>query len=121
MAQREVAYTFLDVKYPQIICKGCQAEFEYLESDCTHPNVSFQPPTGTSKGSKGKSKGSAKGSDGVPKGKGRGAFAEYKGKGKGKGEGGTTGDVDIMAILKQYGTGIISEQQAMLIKSAMKI
>ena len=120
MAQREVAYTYLDVKYPQLICKGCQSEFEFLESDCTHPNVSFQPPTGLSKGSKGKSKGSAKGSDGVPKGKGKGNFADYNGKGKGKGGQGT-GDVDIMAILQQYGSGIISEQQAMQIKNAMKI
>lgn len=121
MAKREVAYTFLDVKYPQLICKGCQSEFEYLESDCTHFNVSFQPPnTGMSKGSKGKSKGSEKGSNGMQKGKGKGADAEYKGKGKGKGEG-KSSDIDIMAILQQYGSGIISEEQAIKIKNAMKI
>ena len=64
--------------------------------------------------SKGKSKGNAKGSGGV-QGKGKGAFADYRGKGKGKGEGGTS-DIGIIAILQQYGTGIISEQQAIQIK-----
>ena len=122
MAKREVAYTYLDVKYPQLVCKGCESEFEFLEADCTHPNVSFSPPIGLSSKGKGKSKGTkgANGDHGV-KGKGKGAYAtEYKGKGKGKGEGGTS-DIDIMALLHQYGSGIISEQQALMIKNAMKI
>ena len=63
MAQREVAYTFLDVKYPPLICKGCESEFEYIESDCTHPNVSLQLPN-IGKSSKGSAKGSSKGANG---------------------------------------------------------
>jgi len=114
----------LDVKYPRIVCGGCNQEFEYLEADCTNPHVSFAPPIGdqSSKGGKGKSKGKGINGNGS-KGKGKGAFeyisGDYKGKGKGKGSG--AGELDIMAILKQYGSGIISEQQAVQIKNAMKI
>ena len=125
LAQRQLSYTYLDVKYPRIVCGGCNQEFEYLEADCTNPHVSFAPPIGdqSSKGGKGKSKGKGINGNG-PKGKGKGAFeyisGDYKGKGKGKGLG-ETGELDIMAILKQYGSGIISEQQAAQLKNAMKI
>ena len=107
------------------MCEGCGNEFEFLEADCTHPYVSFSPPIGESSKGKGKTKGTSKGANGNgTKGNGKGAYeyngGEYKGKSKGKGRG-DTGDIDIMAILKQYGSGIISEQQADLIKNAMKI
>ena len=106
MAKREIAYTFLDVKYPQLVCKGCGNEFELLEADCTHPYVSFSPPIGESSKGKGKTKGTSKGAanGNGTKGKGKGAYeyngGEYKGKGKGKGRG-ESGDIDIIAILKQ--------------------
>lgn len=122
LAKRGLAYTFLDVKYPKILCGACQTEFEFTLKDCTHPYASLTPPIGDTS-SKGKGKGKTKGYGDKGKGKGKSAFeyisGDYKGKGKGKGSG--AGEFDLMAILKQYGSGIISEQQAAQIKNAMKI
>ena len=121
LAKRGLAFTYLDVKFPKVLCGACQTEFEFTLKDCTHPYASLAPPIGDTSS---KGKGKAKGYGDKGKGKGKSAFeyisGDYKGKGKGKGSG-VSGEFDIMAILKQYGSGIISEQQAAQIKNAMKI
>ena len=132
MAERGVAWTFLDVKFPQIICKGCGNEFEYLQENCTHPSVSFSPPTTKGKG-KGKSLPYKKGHDkGLSKGYYGKGYGSDKGKGKGKAKGfaydtseetKTAGPMvdhlDVIAILKQYGAGILSDEQSNLINSKL--
>ena len=125
MAQRGVAWAFLDVKFPQILCKGCGNEFEYLQEHCTHPYVSFSPPTegksGKGEGKKGNYQ--SKGENGYGsnyKGKGVGKEAIGKSKGKGGKGAGKDDSIDIMDFLKRFGEGIITEEQASKIKTAMQ-
>ena len=122
LAKRGLAFTYLDVKFPKVICGECKSEFEFTLKDCTHPYASLAPPIGES--SKGKGKGKAKGYGEYIKGKGKGKSpSAYKGDGKGKGINGkaSADGIDVMAVLLQYGKGIISEDQANKMKEAMKI
>ena len=127
LAIRQLAYTYLDVKYPRIICGECKVEFEYLPEDCTNPHVSFSPPIGdqSSKGGKGKAKGKGFANEtygGGDKGKGKGKSPSASIKGKGKGyNGAAAGDIDIMAVLLQFGAGILTDDQVNKMKAAMKI
>ena len=119
MAARGVAWTYLDVKFPQQVCRGCGNEFEYLAEDCTHPYVSFAPPY-TEQSSKGKGKGKGKSKSNNDKGyngKGMGKDAGYKSKGHGKGN-----DVgrDVMNFLQQFGANLFTEEQANQINDAMQ-
>ena len=124
MAQRGVAWTYLDVKYPQQMCRGCDNEFEYLAKDCTHPHVSFAPPL-TEQSSKGKGGGKGKSksksdygygyNDTSSKGSGKG-----KGKSKGKNVGKDVGNMDIIGFLKQFGANIITEEQADQLNDALQ-
>jgi hypothetical protein len=120
LAKRGLAFTYLDVKFPKVICGECKTEFEFTLKDCTHPYASLAPPIGESS----KGKGKAKGYGEYIKGKGKGKSpSAYKGGGKGKGINGEApaGGIDVMAVLLQYGKGIISEDQANKMKEAMKI
>ena len=124
MAMKGLAWTYLDVKFPQIMCKGCGNEFEFLRGDCTNPNVSFSPPY-TEQSSKGGAKGKndnykGKGSN-YYKGNGKGEVKGDNYKGKGKGAYKDSCNIDIMTLLQHVGAAdIISPEQVILIKEKMQ-
>ena len=129
MAKRGLAYTWLDVRIPQVICKGCGNEFEYIEADCTYK--ANQLAKGLGKGSS-KGKGHSKGDTGKnnkgqyqPKGYGKrpGNFVDsyYIGdNGKGKGKPSPDLNQQLLEWLNNIGAGI-SPEQSTKIKCAMEI
>ena len=126
MGLRGLAYTWLDVYEPSPICRGCDAEFEFTDSDCTY--AANRAAKGKSAKGKGKGKGmpflgkgygkygnfyigdksndKGAGKGGGDKGKGKG----YIGKGNvGKGNAKNNNDYDYDIYDNNYGKGNVNK------------
>ena len=126
LAQRGLAYTWLDVHTAKSLCGGCDQEFEYLESNCTY--ASNRAAKGLSAKGKGKGKGKQQhvnifiSGKAKSKGKAKGYESSYYIGEKGKGNGANIGNDrnSLFNLLDTFGVDIISPEQSNRIKVALE-
>ena len=125
LAQRGLAYTWLDVHTPKSLCGCCDQEFEYLESHCTYARNQAAKGLSAPKG-KGKGKGKQQvnifvSGKGKSKGKAKGYEPTYYIGEKGKGNGNIHNNRNLLAnLLDTVGNDILSPEQSSKIKVALE-